>query len=269
MTSVSLRSSLTIQASIAEQSLMLSIGKVLTDTTQCKTNLKPSSGGISATNGKGTISELIQGLGDPSVEDFTLLKIGSFKDVLDIVKMDFTGSGTGDPKTSTVMRDFIVYYKKRGIGTLENKPCDSTNVEGCYFKRCSLQYKLENRANPDVEVCDVQNCTGSGQTNNMAGISCGAGEYLKGFDSTGNKICEPILSGVTRYEVLCSQGIICNEILPLGSHRFCVLSGKEGPGAGANYTSCEVTGTVNGFWELIARGRADTMFHICRALCFN
>ncbi|MDE0120021.1 MAG: hypothetical protein OXM55_08460 [Bdellovibrionales bacterium] len=189
MISVSLHSSKVIQASTAEQSLIWSISKVLTEAIPCKANLKPSSGGISATNGKGTINALIQGLGDPNVEDTTLVKVGSFKNTLEVVKMEFSGSGTGNPKTSTVIRDFIVYYKKEGVGTLENKPCDSSNVEGCYFQGCSLKYKLENNLSPNVEVCDVQNCAGLGE-NHVAGISCGAGKYLKGFDSNGNKICE-------------------------------------------------------------------------------
>ncbi len=189
MIAVSLHSSKTIQASTAEQSLIWSISKVLTNTIPCKANLKPSSGGISSTNGKGTVSTLIQGLGDPNVEDTTLVKVGGFKNTLEVVKMDFTGSGTGNPKTSTVIRDFIVYYKKRGVGTMEDKPCNSSNVEGCYFQGCSLKYKLENNASPNVEVCDVQNCAGLGE-NHIAGISCGSGKYLKGFDSNGNKICE-------------------------------------------------------------------------------
>ncbi len=189
MIAVSLHSSKTIQASSAEQSLIWSISKVLTNTIPCKANLKPSSGGISSTNGKGTVSTLIQGLGDPNVEDTTLVKVGGFKNTLEVVKMDFTGSGTGNPKTSTVIRDFIVYYKKKGVGTMEDKPCNSSNVEGCYFQGCSLKYKLENNASPNVEVCDVQNCAGLGE-NHIAGIKCPSGEYLKGFDSNGNKICE-------------------------------------------------------------------------------
>ncbi len=189
MIAVSLHSSKTIQASTAEQSLIWSISKVLTNTIPCKANLKPSSGGISSTNGKGTVSTLIQGLGDPNVEDTTLVKVGGFKNTLEVVKMDFTGSGTGNPKTSTVIRDFIVYYKKKGVGTMEDKPCNSSNVEGCYFQGCSLKYKLENNASPNVEVCDVQNCAGLGE-NHIAGIKCPSGEYLKGFDSNGNKICE-------------------------------------------------------------------------------
>ncbi len=191
MIAVSLHSSKTIQASSAEQSLIWSISKVLTNTIPCKANLKPSSGGISATNGKGTVSTLIQGLGDPNVEDTTLVKVGGFKNTLEVVKMDFTGSGTGNPKTSTVIRDFIVYYKKKGVGTMEDKPCNSSNVEGCYFQGCSLKYKLENNASPNVEVCDVQNCAGLGE-NHIAGISCGSGKYLKGFDSNGNKICQDL-----------------------------------------------------------------------------
>ncbi len=46
MIAVSLHSSKTIQASSAEQSLIWSISKVLTNTIPCKANLKPSSGGI-------------------------------------------------------------------------------------------------------------------------------------------------------------------------------------------------------------------------------
>ncbi|MDE0119283.1 MAG: hypothetical protein OXM55_04655 [Bdellovibrionales bacterium] len=268
MISVSLHSSKTIQASTAEQSLIWSIGKVLTETISCKANLTPSSGGISAINGKGTINALIQGLGNPHVEDIPLVKIGSFKDVLEVVKMDFTGSGTGNPKTSTVIRDFVVYYKKQGMGTLEDKPCDSSNQEGCHFQRCSLKYKLENNPSPSVEVCDVQNCAGLGE-NHIAGISCGAGKYLKGFDSNGNKICEAVISSVTSYSESCIPHINCNKVRTLGSHLFCALSGKEGPGGGGYYMSCKVTGTVNGTWELIVAGRTSTISHGCSALCFD
>ena len=190
MLSVSIQSSQTVRSSLAEQSLMWAMGKVLTDTIQCKANLKPTSGGISETNGRGTMNELIQGLGDPNIDDFTLVETGTnFKNSLDIVKMELKGS-TGDPKTSTVHRDFIVYYKKKGVGTLEDKPCKSTDTDGCYFQACSLKYKLQNMSNPDVEVCDVQNCTGIAGGNHVAGIICGPGKYLKGFDSSGNKICE-------------------------------------------------------------------------------
>ena len=194
MLSVSIRSSQTVRSSLAEQSLIWAMGKVLTDTIQCKANLKPTSGRLTGSDneqGRGTLSTLIQGLGDPNVDDFTLVEIGDFKNSLEVVKMELQGN-TGNPKTSTVKRDFVVYYKKKGVGTLENKPCDSSNIEGCYFQTCSLQYELQNASNPDVTVCDVQNCTGIAGGNHVAGISCGGGKYLKGFDNNGNKICEDL-----------------------------------------------------------------------------
>ena len=194
MLSVSIRSSQTVRSSLAEQSLIWAMGKVLTDTIQCKANLKPTSGRLTGSDneqGRGTLSTLIQGLGDPNVDDFTLVEIGDFKDSLEVVKMELQGN-TGNPKTSTVNRDFVVYYKKKGVGTLEDKPCDSSNTDGCYFQTCSLQYELQSTSNPDVTVCDVQNCTGIAGGNHVAGISCGGGKYLKGFDSNGNKICEDL-----------------------------------------------------------------------------
>ena len=176
----SLNSSQAAKSSATEMELLLSVSELLANETQCKGNLKPNR----------VLNSIISGIN--SSNPLTIIEEGqSFKNNLEIVKIDLMGT-SGNPKTEIVNRKFVVYYNKKNIRTLDDKPCNTNSVEGCYFYFCDLKYKTEDVAtNPNVEVCDVQNCS-STQTNSTVGISCGDGQFLEGFDDSGNKICHDL-----------------------------------------------------------------------------
>ena len=203
MVSVSLKNSNVIKSNIEEQILLHSISKVLTDSAQCKANLKPSIDrltGVEKELGRGTLSSLYLGLDNPDVNDIALLTVGqTFQSSLDIVRIQLTeGLPTDNPKTQIVNRKLIVYYKKRGLKNLPNAhgedlPCTNSDTRGCYFSHCSLQYALQDiPANPNVTECDVLNCMGITGQSNIAGVQCNSGEYLSGFDPDGQKICKSL-----------------------------------------------------------------------------
>ena len=176
----SLNSSQAAKSSATELELLLSLSKLLSDETQCKGNLKPNR----------VLNSIISGI--DSSHPLTIIEEGqSFKNNLEIVKIDLMGTA-GNPKTEIVNRKFVVYYNKKSMSTLNNKPCDTNSVEGCHFYSCDLKYKIEDvGTNPNIEVCDIQNCS-SIQSNSIVGISCGDGQFLKGFDDSGNKICHDL-----------------------------------------------------------------------------
>ena len=176
----SLNASQAAKSSATELELLLSLSKLLADETQCKGNLKPNR----------VLNSIISGI--DSSNPLTIIEEGqSFKNNLEIVKIDLMGA-TGNPRTEIVNRKFVVYYNKKNIRTLDDKPCNANSVEGCYFYFCDLKYKTEDVAtNPNIEVCDIQNCA-SIQTNSTVGVSCGDGQFLKGFDDSGSKICHDL-----------------------------------------------------------------------------
>ena len=173
----SLNASQAAKSSATELELLLSLSKLLANETQCKGNLKPNR----------ILNSIISRI--DSSNPLTIIEEGqSFKNNLEIVKIDLMGA-TGNPRAEIVNRKFVVYYNKKNIRTLDDKPCNANSVEGCYFYSCDLKYKTEDVAtNPNVEVCDVQNCS-STQMNSTVGVSCDDGQFLKGFDDSGNKIC--------------------------------------------------------------------------------
>ena len=189
----SLNASQAAKSSATELELLLSLSKLLANETQCKGNLKPNR----------VLNSIISKIDNSN--PLTIIEEGqSFKNNLDIVKIDLIGT-TGNPRTEIVNRKFVVYYNKKNISTLDDKPCDANSVEGCYFYFCDLKYKTEDVAtNPNVEVCDVQNCS-STQTNSTVGISCGDGQFLEGFDDSGNKICHDLTEAYSQIG-LCATG---------------------------------------------------------------
>ena len=93
-----------------------------------------------------------------------LIKGQSFKEDLDIVKMELKGqtsTSTDDHITKKeATRHFIVYYKKSGIGsysTVGGSDCTATDLTGCYFNHCVLQLKLESSTFPEKK-CE-SSCT--------------------------------------------------------------------------------------------------------------
>lgn len=174
-----LRFTKAIQSIFDEQDLSYALGKVLTNDISCKANLKPSR------LNNGDMTELIQGLDDPDVDDMSLIKVNTDFKNLGIVKMSLSGSG--DPKMTIVGREMTVYFKRKGVINKDSKPCDSSDTTGCYTTSCFLKYKVENKASPKVTICDVQTCAGN--RSDLSGINCN-NSYLTGFDEEGKKICK-------------------------------------------------------------------------------
>ena len=172
-----------IQSLFDEQDLAYAMGEVLTNPLSCKANLKPSR----LNPGNGDMTDLVQGLNDPDVQDMSLVTAGTKFKSLSIVKISLSGSG--DPQAQTVGRDVTVYFNRKGIRTRDNKPCSSTDTSGCYATRCILKYRVSSS---DVTVCDVQTCAGIKGGSNLSGTLCNSGEYLRGFSSNGNKVCETL-----------------------------------------------------------------------------
>ena len=140
----------------------------------CEKNMQSVSGD--------TITEL-KHYSSPTDTGMILIKKGQFKEKLDIVKMAIEQEPY-DP----IHKKLTVYYKRRGLGVLttrDQKPCTETDLSGCYEDICKMAYKTGSID----DTCSLLNCSAIDK-NSLAGISCDAGKYLTGFDSSGNKICK-------------------------------------------------------------------------------
>ena len=124
--------------------------------------------------GLGEVVRLAKTLGNAdNTDDTPVLKKGvAFKGDLNIVKMALKGSSdTGDannPKKNKVTRTFVVYYKKEAMGsysTLGGEPCTESDLSGCYFNQCQVQYQLDDDDTTSTnfdKVCSVSDCANYG-----------------------------------------------------------------------------------------------------------
>ena len=114
----------------------------------------------------------------------TLVKKGLFKEKLDIVKITLE-TESSDPS----IKKITTYFKRKGLKALytkDQRPCTETDLSGCYADNCKMVY----RTGGTDDICSLLSCS-SGE-NALAGITCEDGQYLKGFDITGGKICKDL-----------------------------------------------------------------------------
>ena len=199
--SLSVQSSQVARSSISEQTINSLVGDILNNENECKVNLHPNKiTGEDKLKGAGSVKALTQ-------KSATILKTRSvFKNSLEIVDMRLSGEkdsstdSLNDPKTAERDRTFSVYYKKKGLGslsTLGGGDCTSTNTDGCYFYQCKLRYQLSSLGTT-VTRCSPLDCLSSSTNNDaVAGVNCAEGQYLKGFDPRGRKICRTLPLRVT------------------------------------------------------------------------
>ncbi len=163
---------------------------------QTKAKLKPASLVNEPDNGIGVFK---------GPDDFSLpggIKVGDFKGVIEIVKMELKGVAT-DPT-----RDFVVYYKKKNLGKLsarDPQKCTGTDVTGCFFHSCTVDYDNDNKHCTGAEVnchnfsktiiTDITNKVSEKITETIKEKDCPTptdGDpqgFIKGFDDAGNPDC--------------------------------------------------------------------------------
>ncbi len=182
----------------AQQDLHYTVSEILSRTEDCRWNLSPSRLSDSS-NKKGTLQSLVKtkrnNYDTPPVteDDVTVLKVGNFKGVLDIKKIELANTVSSNTKERT----FIVYYSKKGLGkynTLGGGTCSPSNTTGCFTHSCKMDYDCSNNdcSAPD-DKCTLLNCASARSSgSNIADITCLDNQYLKGFDSDGDPLCVDI-----------------------------------------------------------------------------
>ena len=257
---LSLQSAQVVKSSLSESDLHHTIRQVLSSKQDCLSNFKPtgetipsdpkqpSSIGLYGADrewGVGEVVRFAKTFGNTdNTDDEALLKKGvAFKGDLSIVKMELKGDLPTTPPPpdddkitkKEATRHFIVYYKKRGLGsysTVGGADCKANNLSGCYFNRCVLTLKLEpNPPDTKEEKCE-STCTA---------VSGGGG-------GSGNPDCYKVddsktLVGCGKTKDIATEnttaiGLNAGQALPTGS-------GNTFLGAGAGYKT--TTGQSNIF----------------------
>ena len=175
---------------VADQDLKTALSKTLETGLQCRNNLDPGNRTIVSGTDTYTLTSLKRYRGASDTTGTELIGINTFRDYLGIVKMKFIEPDADSTPDTDTHREFKVYYKREKVGhlsTRDNRPCTNTDTSGCYVHTCSLEY---DRSDPLNVRCNLLSCV-SLTGNVVAGVECGANEYLKGFDSKGNRICKP------------------------------------------------------------------------------
>jgi len=112
----------------------------------------------------------------------------TFKTDIEVVKMEVKTEGNLDTRPS----DFIIYYKKNNLGhlnTVSKQPCENTNLDGCYTKKCRLNYFLAENA---FDKCEILNCHGIDMPRvALSGYPCKWGElYNPDHEKNGKPKCD-------------------------------------------------------------------------------
>ena len=171
---LSLETSQVARSTLSEAEFRHIINQFFTDKDKCLANFKPKtpvptaspySIGLYGDNREWGVGEVFKL--DSAIP---LEKGGDFKGDLKIVKMELKGDLPTTPPPpdddkitkKEATRHFIVYYKKRGLGsysTVGGADCKANNLSGCYFNRCVLTLKLEpNPPDTKEEKCE-STCT--------------------------------------------------------------------------------------------------------------
>ena len=199
---LSLETSQVARSTLSEAEFRHIINQFFTDKDKCLANFKPKtpvptaspySIGLYGDNREWGVGEVFKL--DSAIP---LEKGGDFKGDLKIVKMELKGDlpttppPDGDKITKKeATRHFIVYYKKRGLGsysTVGGADCKANNLSGCYFNRCVLTLKLEpNPPDTKEEKCE-STCTavsgGGGGSGNPDCYKVDDSKTLVGCDAT-------------------------------------------------------------------------------------
>ncbi len=150
-----------------EQELKSAMVRILGESNECRRNLNPARlQGDKAHEGVGQLLSLVRYNRPGKSDDVPLLSRGKlFNNKIELIKMELMREAQdkdSDPKARITKRNFVIYYKKTGLGpaqTLENKPCTAEDTTFCYFAQCSLNYRLENKkTSPGVLDCEALNC---------------------------------------------------------------------------------------------------------------
>ncbi len=189
-TQVSVVSNKVVGAAVAEQDLKRAIGQALGTPGKCLHNLRTFTAedtehSVSSLTVPGVTGALVTkaGTGTPASD-------GLFKTVLKIYEMKLKKATSGDT--------FKVYYTKENLGDYKTLPkadgtagiCTADTHTGCYSLSCNIEHDCPGT--PAVcNGCALSNCTASQGDTLLYNVKCADGQSLKGFDSTGNKICEP------------------------------------------------------------------------------
>ena len=153
-----------------------------------------------------------------------LLSKGKFKGSLEIVDMVFE-----DIIGTTNTKKLSIFYKILKVGsysTKDNKNCDSTDTDGCYFNHCSFEYDSA------AQTCNLLDCSSSSNNNTRSAKQCAVGSYMSSIDSNGNIVCSDALMD-------CSSNTV-DDCQKIGFQWSC----KDG------YTgSCGYTCNTDNKWE--------------------
>ncbi len=181
---VSLQTSQMIETSFAERDLSYSIRQVLSNPADCKWNLEPGRTGGLSSDGTGALSALKKTYGSTNPSEYvTVIEKGVFSNKLEVVKLEFSSSGSANERT------FKVYYKKKNLGSYSSLgDCTAGDTSGCYFKSCKVDYAFSGTT---VNTCDLLNCAGMG--GDTAVGECRDNEYLRGFDKSGRPVCSQMV----------------------------------------------------------------------------
>ncbi len=133
---LSTQSSQTQKLSTVEKELQTTLAKLLSDGSECRRNLNPARlQGETNQEGVGSVSSLVKYNEAGSADDTELFRVQKlFNSRIEPVRMDLLrepGDEDSDPKTGTVKRTFVLYYKKTGLGqlnTLGRGPCDASDT---------------------------------------------------------------------------------------------------------------------------------------------
>ncbi len=240
MGQVAVHSAQVVNTNLAEQDLRQTINNLLNNPADCAFNLKPS--GLSdKTNKKGrlTSKKLIKtegnniGTSPVTSDDTVILESGKTfgGGLIKIQKMALIDPD--ETNSNTIERTFKVYYSKPRLGaykTIGGGTCTdgtgATDQAGCYSLSCKMDYHCKDAdgdcsdstadltASPPVKAdsCAPLNCSGA-SAGGLTNVFCDEDQYLRGFDSGGNKICQDIGG--------CSTGEVLQGIDPVTGNKIC------------------------------------------------
>ncbi len=216
LSQVAIQNTNIVQTSLVESELKRAIDKFLNDPdnpTQCQDVLGPFHASDLSASPVSVYPQTPVPTADPAKTAYEKLgKLAGETGLISIEKIELKDKS--DP-----VRQFIVYYKKPRLGkyeTIGGGRCTGGTAagdqNGCYFVSCDIKYRCSNAdcdgkgADTDPAVtddddikCQLIKCEGTGKSLSDVG-ECGDNEHLKGFDSTGNPICQQNCTGGRQWD---------------------------------------------------------------------
>ena len=157
------------RAILTENDFSSTVNKALTE--DCKNNLD-----ISETNKQLKTKDVIVPVEavklktnlDPNSAPVTVIEEGTFKEDIEVVKMEVKTKGENDIRERE--GEFVIYYKKKNLGdlnTVAKMRCEKTSetsydLSGCFRKKCNLKYTVDDSATTEDNEfnCEVIDCHG-------------------------------------------------------------------------------------------------------------